>query len=157
MGQPRPLFHLFSVFFKQTSIQFYNKSMQKCPSSIRHWDSNPWPSERSAQPWSLFASFWEAIFLSYKISRNCTTLQVTGLIVAVFSISYFWAGFLKGHSRPLFLYFSSFQYTFINTQMFNIKVFRWLESDRGPLVSEATALPAEPQPLPCWAVLGADW
>ena len=26
---PRPLFHLFSVFFKQTSIQFYNKLMWK--------------------------------------------------------------------------------------------------------------------------------
>ena len=27
MGHPRPLFRLFSVFFKQTSIQFYNKSV----------------------------------------------------------------------------------------------------------------------------------
>ena len=25
---------------------------------------------------------------------------------------------------------------------------RWLDSNRGPLVSEATALPTEPQPLP---------
>ena len=27
---------------------------------------------------------------------------------------------------------------------------RWLDSNRGPLVSEATALPTEPQPLPCF-------
>ena len=31
--------------------------------------------------------------------------------------------------------------------MFHIKVCRWLDSNRGPLVSEATALPTEPQPL----------
>ena len=29
IGHPRPLFRLFSVFFKQTSIQFYNKLMWK--------------------------------------------------------------------------------------------------------------------------------
>ena len=29
MGQTQPLFRLFSVFFKQTSIQFYNKLMWK--------------------------------------------------------------------------------------------------------------------------------
>ena len=29
MGHPRPLFRLFSVFFKQTLIQFYNKLMWK--------------------------------------------------------------------------------------------------------------------------------
>ena len=28
-GPTRPLFRLFSVFFKQTSIQFYNKLMWK--------------------------------------------------------------------------------------------------------------------------------
>ena len=29
MGHPRPLFRLFLVFFKQVSIQFYNKLMWK--------------------------------------------------------------------------------------------------------------------------------
>ena len=29
MGYPRPLFRLFYVFFKQTSIQFYIKLMRK--------------------------------------------------------------------------------------------------------------------------------
>ena len=32
--------------------------------------------------------------------------------------------------------------------MFYIKVCRWLDSDCGPLASEATALPTEPQPQP---------
>ena len=50
MGHPRPLFRLFSVFFKQTSIQFYNKLMWKCSSSIWHWESNPRPSERESPP-----------------------------------------------------------------------------------------------------------
>ena len=30
--------------------------------------------------------------------------------------------------------------------MFNINVCQWLDSDRGPLELEATALPTEPQP-----------
>ena len=33
-------------------------------------------------------------------------------------------------------------------QMFEIQVCRWLDSNRGPLVSEATALPTESQLLP---------
>ena len=42
MGQPRPLFGLFSVFSNK-QYKFYNNSMWKMsfPSSIQHWDSNP--------------------------------------------------------------------------------------------------------------------
>ena len=51
-----------------------------------------------------------------------------------------------GHSRPLFLYFYLFN-TVDSKQTFG-KFCRWLDSNRGsPLVSEATALPTEPQPL----------
>ena len=32
--------------------------------------------------------------------------------------------------------------------MFNINFCRWLDSNHGPLESEVTALPTEPQPLP---------
>ena len=45
MGQPRPLFRLFAVFSNR-QYNFCNKSMwkmSKCPSTIRRWDSNPWP------------------------------------------------------------------------------------------------------------------
>ena len=45
---------------------------------------------------------------------------------------------------------SSFQYTVDSKQMFNKYIIfsRWLDSNRGPLVSEVTAQPNEPQPLP---------
>ena len=39
--------------------------------------------------------------------------------------------------------------------MFN-KICRWLDSNHGPLVSEATALPTEPQPLPTNSKLRVD-
>ena len=52
-----------------------------------------------------------------------------------------------GHSRPLFLYFRLFN-TVDSKQMFHIKVCQWLDSNGGPLVSEATTLPTQPQPRP---------
>ena len=42
LGEPRPLFHLFSVFPNKPCI-FYNKLMwKKCPFTIWCWDSNSW-------------------------------------------------------------------------------------------------------------------
>ena len=51
-----------------------------------------------------------------------------------------------GHSRPLFSLFSSFQQ--LTENLFIIKSCQWLDSNCGTLVSEATILPSEPQPLP---------
>ena len=52
--------------------------------------------------------------------------------------------FLKmGHSRPLILYFRLFN-TQLTITKCSIIFCRWLDSNRGPLVSEATALPTEP-------------
>ena len=49
MGQPRPLFCLFSVFaYKQYNVT--TNICEKCPSSIRCRDSNPRPSERESLP-----------------------------------------------------------------------------------------------------------
>ena len=51
MGQSRPLFGLFSVFFEQNN--FYMKSMwkmSKCTSNIRRRDSNPQPCEYESSP-----------------------------------------------------------------------------------------------------------
>ena len=63
-----------------------------------------------------------------------------------------WTNLKKmGHFRPLFLYFRLFD-TVDSKQMFN-KFCQWLDLNRGPLVSEATALPTEPQPLPVWTNL----
>ena len=44
-----------------------------------------------------------------------------------------------------FFLFSSFQYTVDSKQMFHLnKICRWMDSNRGPLVSVAAALPTEP-------------
>ena len=48
-----------------------------------------------------------------------------------------------GLTRPLFVYFCLF-----HSKQVLCKIGRWLDSNRGPMVSEATALPTEPQPLP---------
>ena len=60
MGHPRPLFRLFSVFFKQTSIQFYNKLMPKMsiqytalgfePTTLRSWVSSHNHQTRANHP-----------------------------------------------------------------------------------------------------------
>ena len=52
-----------------------------------------------------------------------------------------------GHSQPLFLYFHLFN-TQLTLNKCSINFWRRLDSNRGPLVLEATTLPTEPQPLP---------
>ena len=47
MGQPRPLFGLFSVFSNK-QYNFTTNICEKCPSSIRCRDSNPRPLERES-------------------------------------------------------------------------------------------------------------
>ena len=49
MGQPRPLFHLFSSF--QTNITiFTTNKCEKSPSSMWHRDLNPWHLEHEPPP-----------------------------------------------------------------------------------------------------------
>ena len=50
MVHPRPLFRLFSVFFKQTIQILQHINVEKCSSSIRCWDSNSQPSECESPP-----------------------------------------------------------------------------------------------------------
>ena len=50
------------------------------------------------------------------------------------------------HSRLLIHYFRLFN-PVGSKQKFFMKVCRWLDLNHGPLVSETTALPTEPQPL----------
>ena len=63
---------------------------------------------------------------------------------------FFFFTFFKKWTIPcLFFFILSFQYTVDSEQMFNIKKFgQILDSNLGPLVSKATPLPTEPQPLP---------
>ena len=51
MGQPRPLFCLFSVFSNK-QYNFTTNICEKCPSSIRCRDSNPRPLERESLPFT---------------------------------------------------------------------------------------------------------
>ena len=51
-----------------------------------------------------------------------------------------------GYSLSLFSLFCLFN-TVDSKQMFNKRVWQWLDLNHGPLVSEATAPPTEPQPL----------
>ena len=50
MGQPWPLFNLFSVFSNKHYNFFKTNICDKCPSSIRCWDSNPRPSGCESPP-----------------------------------------------------------------------------------------------------------
>ena len=63
---------------------------------------------------------------------------------------FFFFTFFKKWAIPcLFFFILSFQYTVDSEQMFNIKKFgQILDSNLGALVSKATPLPTEPQPLP---------
>ena len=54
--------------------------------------------------------------------------------------------FKNGPFPASFSLFLSFQYS-LQLTMFNI-IFKWLDLNCGTLVSEATTLPTEPQPLP---------
>ena len=54
-----------------------------------------------------------------------------------------------GHSRPLFFYFRLFNT--VNSKC-SINFCLWLDSNRGPLELEATALPTASQPLP-WKII----
>ena len=50
MGQPRPLFHLFSSFFNQISQFLQQINVNKCPYSIRCRDSNSRPLKHESPP-----------------------------------------------------------------------------------------------------------
>ena len=44
MGHPRPLFRfIFGPFQTNINTILQQINVKKCPSSIRHWDSNPRP------------------------------------------------------------------------------------------------------------------
>ena len=92
MGQTRPLFRLFSVFFKQ-AIQFLQQINVKnvmCPSSIQCWDLNPRPlkhESRSITTWPrlppLLINF-NALMLSH-LDEGLTcghAYSITGVVLA---------------------------------------------------------------------------
>ena len=59
-----------------------------------------------------------------------------------------------GHSRPfLFIFVFSIQLVVNEYTNVQYKFYQWLDSNYGPLVSEATTLPTEPPPLPTYGLL----
>ena len=50
LGQPRPLFYLFSSFQTHIITIFTTNKREKCPSSIRCRDSNSRPLEHESSP-----------------------------------------------------------------------------------------------------------
>ena len=77
----------------------------------------------------------------------CTVFNVCLLLLFLnqYKIIFYWFFKKMGHSRPLFLYFRLFN-TQLTVNKCSIKIIFWrlLDSNYGPLVSEATALPTEP-------------
>ena len=73
MGQPRPLFHLFSVFSNQHQYRFYNKSKWKyvIPSSIWRWDLNPWTFEYESSPITTKPGPQSKSYSGYLEHNNC--------------------------------------------------------------------------------------
>ena len=63
-------------------------------------------------------------------------------------------GILLKNGLFFFVFVFSIQLT---VKMFNINFCWWRDSNRGPLESEATALPTEPQPLPYGTLLQASF
>ena len=86
----------------------------------------------------------ESLYLEEHLGSNPFSwpLGIDWLLLAMISST----SFKMGHSLTLFLYFR-LSYKQLTVNMFN-KSCRWLDSDPGHLVSEATELSTEPQPLP---------
>ena len=105
---------------------------------------------------SYEASFCRSLKWSFSIQLGSKKFFKD--LIRIFMI-HGWSGFLKmGHPRPLFLYFRLFKTQLVvNKCSIEINKFLWWrDSNRGPLVLEATALPTEPQPLP-WSQILLDW
>ena len=130
------LFHLFSSF--QTNTTFFTTIyMKKCPSSLRCWDLNPQPSAHESPPITTRPG------LPLSILRHHVLILSTP---SKLSCTIFWGKKCFFKWAISFSLFSSYQYTVVSKQMFNINKF--LPMTGFQLVLEATALPTEPQPLP---------
>ena len=111
MGQPRPLFNLFSSF--QTHHKFYNKYVKKCSSSIRCRDSNWRPLEHESAPAqmmkyvtrekylaSMMNKIWETSWHLWKMSdRGNQCDQMARLFFSIF-------GRLNSEILPYCIYFA---------------------------------------------------
>ena len=76
------------------------------------------------------------------VTLNCSSHQKN------YSFITRWIHLLKNGPFPATFFLIFVFSTQLTENKCSIKVCRWLDLNRGSLVSEATALPAKPQPLP---------
>ena len=70
MDHPRPLFRLFSDFFKQTIQILHQINVKKCSSSIQHQDLNTWYFDYETPP--LTTRPWlPPILASFLLTTDC--------------------------------------------------------------------------------------
>ena len=127
---PTPASFSFIFVLSNKHYKFYNKHVcEKCPSSIQCQDSNSQPLEHEPPPITTRPGLPAQNVFIYKDYRGNGPEH----------FSLIW-NILKNEPFP-----ASFSFIFFFSW---IKFRRWLYLNRGPLVSEATTLPTEPQPLP---------
>ena len=80
MGHPRPLF-IFIFVFETNIIIFTTNRCEKCPSSIRCWDSNPRPLKHELSPITTRPGLrpYKLFYLASQ-SRNEVDLQWTSQV-----------------------------------------------------------------------------
>ena len=107
MGQPRPIFHLFSVFSTNQN-NFYSKSMWKmsCPSILQCRDSNPQPLEHELSPITTWPALPPYFSIVYVRTYLCSSFH--------FKISLYYVVNLKK---------STFQFSYPILELFDILVF----------------------------------
>ena len=142
MGHSRILFRLFSLFFKQP-IHF-GGSRSSCDSTaaldtsglglllaVCRKDENKKEAENC--PLKIMQFYYKLMWKSIWYP------------VAPFKLKIF---IMSSKLAQTFIFIISIQF---KVQLIVNGIFRWLDSNRGSLVLEATALPTEPQPLPSWS------
>ena len=137
-----------SISSDYNEIQRYIEILESYP----HWS---FAGQNMSLSRHLFLNFCPLIQLTVNVLYE--HLPMTGFEPRTSYVISDWSGnwttttcrtfFVKiGHSRPLFLYFRLF-YKQVNRKNWFNEICRWLDSNRGPMVSVVTALAIEPQPL----------
>ena len=104
MGHPRPLFVYFQSFHANINTIVQQMKVKKCPSSIRHWDSNPRPSECESPPITTRPGLPTDSYLHFPL--HSATLSYLRFHLYVVILSLFWLAHAK-----IFLSFSVYQYS----------------------------------------------
>ena len=133
MGQPRPLFCLFLVFSNKQYNFLQDINVGKCPSSIRHRDSNPWHLKHESSPVTtrpglpLFASYLIWPYVGLSLLRFSFLLSLSPFSLCFYHSQHLQmvCQWLQSLSLSL-LFASSDKYFFRTTFMLLLFFFFWL-------------------------------